>query len=106
MTDDAPSFSVTTDLAPPTATVRVVGDVDPSTAPDLQTAIDHCVASEVTEIVVDLSAVPFLDSSGLRALVTGVHGLGDQGRLRVRDPQPAVRRVMDLAGLSEAFHVT
>lgn len=49
--------------------VLVGGEVDVATEPALRTFILSAVTSEITEQVIDLSAVTFLDSSGMRGLV-------------------------------------
>lgn len=49
--------------------VRVGGEVDVATEPALRAFILSAVTREITEQVIDLSAVTFLDSSGMRGLV-------------------------------------
>ncbi len=55
-------------------------------------------------MVVDLRAVTFMDSSGLRFLVTLRNSVGDRGaRLLLGELSPAVKRVIQVAGLTEWF---
>src|ERR1700761_4171996 len=49
-----------------TATVVVVGEIDVLSAPELRRALDAAPAGD--RLVVDLTAVTFLDSAGVRAL--------------------------------------
>jgi anti-sigma B factor antagonist len=66
----AHSFSVETLLEPDEAAyVRVAGDVDMATAPDLRNAIDEVERSDAAAIVIDLGDVTFIDSSGLHVLL-------------------------------------
>jgi anti-anti-sigma factor len=51
------------------------------------------------DVVLDLAAVTYLDSSGLAAIVETEHRL--DGRLRLRDPQQTVLRVLSITGLDE-----
>ena len=51
------------------AIVRVQGEVDLYTAPQLWEALDIAIAGAPHELVIDLSEVTFLDSSGLSMLV-------------------------------------
>lgn len=54
-----------------------------------------------------MSAVTFLDSSGLNALLRVQMTLSLDGRrLVLQRPTPAVRRVFDIAGLAGAFEIT
>ena len=54
-------------------------------------------------VVVDLSAVTFLDSSGLHALVAAYHRVPAGGELRVVGLRPNVRKVFEITGLLALF---
>ncbi len=55
-------------------------------------------------VTVDLAGVGFLDSSGVRALLKGRVAAQAAGAvLAVRDPQPAVRRVLEITGLDRVL---
>lgn len=88
-------------------TLDVDGELDLATAPTLiriaTDAIDD-VAGKAMVIV--LTRVGFCDSAGISALVT-IRKLCDQNgwRMRVSQPNPAVRRVLDLTGLVEYLNV-
>jgi anti-anti-sigma factor len=83
-------------------TVRPVGDVDAATSPLLHQALVDASNESLTLLEVDMSSVEFLDSSGISALIAGNILAADHGaRLIVTNPQPPVRRVLDLTGLSE-----
>jgi anti-sigma B factor antagonist len=59
-------------------------------------------AREPRAIVVDLSAVEFMDSSGLRALVTGDERSRQAGkRFAIVPGPPQVRRVFEITQLEE-----
>jgi anti-sigma B factor antagonist len=82
-------------------TVRVSGEVDLASAPELREAIAKLAADRPPLVVVDLTDVPFLDSSGLGAIAGGLklqrpHG----GRLEVRGARPTLRRIFEVAGLA------
>jgi len=52
------------------------------------------------EVDIDLSAVTFMDAAGVSTLVQASHRASELGRvLRIRQPSPAVRRVVHLCGL-------
>jgi anti-sigma B factor antagonist len=83
-----------------TTVVRVGGEVDLATAPDLLELLDTLTGS----VVVDLSGVEFLDSSGLSALVATKHRLdANGGQLRLRRAQPRVQIVFEVSGLTTWF---
>jgi len=55
------------------------GDLDVYTVGSLRDAIGAVIEEENPRIVVDLDAVPFMDSSGLGALMGGVRRLREAG---------------------------
>ena len=86
--------------------VRVSGEVDLSTAPELERALvqEICAAREV---LLDLSGVSFIDSSGLHAIVTAARAAQSNGgalSLDSRLPDQA-RRVLEITGLQSLVEV-
>jgi anti-sigma B factor antagonist len=60
-------------------TLVVVGDVDMDTAPQLVAAVAALDSSSGLDLVIDLSQVDFLDSSGLGALVGAQKSVAQSG---------------------------
>jgi len=104
MTDETTFDLRTTAHAGDTVVVTVVGEVDMMTAPEL-TKVFNGVAGATRRVVVDLSEVTFLDSSGLNALVRGRRelGAGDIDLKVVAPPSSLVRRVIDIAQLDSTL---
>lgn len=59
--------------------LRPEGDLDVYTVGSLRDAIGSMIDSENANVVVDLDNVPFMDSSGLGALMGGVRRLREAG---------------------------
>jgi anti-sigma B factor antagonist len=59
--------------------VRPSGDLDVYTVGSLRDAIGAMIDDEAAKVVVDLDGVPFMDSSGLGALMGGVRRLREAG---------------------------
>lgn len=80
-----------------------VGELDVATAPTLQGAFDTACreAGAQATVVVDLTELDFMDSSGIAALVWMTRRLPD--RLRIVNGSPAVQRVLDLTGMRPAL---
>lgn len=74
MTDQWVSFSTFGDAA----LVRLSGEIDLANAPEIGRAIVARM-SDAGKVLVDLTAVSFLDSAGVRLLDTLVGNLDDQG---------------------------
>jgi anti-sigma B factor antagonist len=105
MTDATP-FEARSTLDQDVLTVGVVGEVDMSTAPRLLEILD-AVSEASRLVVVDLTEVSFLDSSGLNVLVKAQRRLAPRGiALRVVVPSDhALRRVFEIARLEEQLQI-
>lgn len=81
-----------------------VGDVDRSTVTELGVAIRLAEATDAERIVVDLTRVTFIDSSGLHVLLDAQKRASqDSGRLRlIRGPR-RVQRVFELTGTEDVL---
>jgi len=83
------------------AVLAVSGEVDLLTAPALQDAVDDLLKDGSTRLIVDLSAVTFLGSIGLKILASTQHRLG-RGFVVVANG-PATSRAIQLIHLDRAF---
>jgi anti-anti-sigma factor len=82
--------------------LAVTGELDSVTAASLRAALDAVVLDRV--VAVNATAITFIDSSGLHALLDAdraIHTAG--GRFYLLDPSPAVRRILVLCGLDDHF---
>ena len=100
--DGAPAFEVAAVIVGGLAGVAVRGEVDLVTAPALTAALEERIRRSSGPLVVDLSAVDFLDSCGIHCLVRARALLGREERpLAVVCPSGNVRRVLELTGIDE-----
>ncbi len=101
-----PAFELNSSRAADILIVEVAGEVDMATAPQLAEAVEGA-SDPCRRVVVDLSEVTFLDSSGLNALVTSRRSLAARDvDLRVISPTDhVVRRVFEIAQLTEELGV-
>lgn len=103
-------LTVSVDGASTPPTIALIGELDPHTAPALQDAIDQLLAAGGTgssDLVLDLSGLAFVDSSGLRVLISAQHQLAEQGgTLTLHDPSPTVRRLLEITGLIDHITIT
>jgi stage II sporulation protein AA (anti-sigma F factor antagonist) len=81
--------------------LAVAGDVDMATRDAFEDAVTGALtAPAVTHVVVDLTGVGFCDSTGINALVRAWRAANErQVTLRISNPQPAVRRVLEITGV-------
>jgi anti-sigma B factor antagonist len=104
--DNPPLLSISLErgLVP---TISLVGDIDPATAPQLEACIDEALEdASVTRLVLDLAAVEFIDSSGLRVFVAAREQLRTRdGELVLRSPSATTERLLDITGLTEIVEI-
>ncbi len=85
---------------------EVSGRVDSTNAVELGTVFNAAIDAGRAQIVVDLSAVEYMSSAGLRELVSALkkvkRGTGD---LRLAAPSVRVLEVLELAGLDSVFQI-
>lgn len=85
--------------------LRLTGEIDAACATDLTEKLDPLPAGE-GDVILDLSAVGFIDSSGLRVLIDAHQRAEQLGRRVVMTaPSAAVARLFDISGLSPHLHV-
>ncbi len=91
------SITVGTDCA----VLRIAGEVDAYTAPQLRERVIRLLADGVRHVIADLREVAFLDSTGLGALVGGLKRLREQdGSLKL---VTTTDRIFLLTGLIKVF---
>jgi anti-anti-sigma factor len=87
------------------ATIRLAGEHDIATAPDVSRRIDAALEAGVSCVRVDLDAVTFLDASLLGALVRGRRRCAaHDARLVVTCSNQLTRRVFAIAKLAALLH--
>jgi anti-sigma B factor antagonist len=81
----------------PDGSLRLSGEFDMSSVDTFRLAAETLVDPD-REIALDLTELTFIDSSGIRAILTMAQEIGAKGVV-LRNPQPNVRRVLDLIGI-------
>jgi anti-anti-sigma factor len=86
------------------AVVAVDGEIDLGTAGQLRDHLTECIRDETRDIVLDLSAVTFMDSTGLQVLIATQRRLEPLGgRLRLVGLRSGVAKVLKVTGLDQTF---
>jgi anti-anti-sigma factor len=81
--------------------VAMAGDLDLAAVALVRSRVPSYLAlDEVSEVVADLSAVTFLDSSGIGALIGCLRAADAHGKgFRIANPQGRVREVLELTNV-------
>lgn len=82
--------------------LHVVGEVDLANADEFQNAVME-IAGKNGDLIIDLTACTYMDSSGLRVIATAHKAVED--RLRVVIPTSgSVHRIFEITGLANQFN--
>ncbi len=85
---------------PGSVTVTVAGEIDLTDHEELRSVIVDGASAPVTTVVIDLTHVTFLGSSGIGALIAAWRELGERDiDLRVDRCSPIADRVLEIAGV-------
>jgi len=85
--------------------VRPVGELDLATVPSVDARLDELHAAGFDKVVLDLSAVGFLDSTAIRLILTwDARSRADGFDFALIQGPPGVQRLFDLTGT--ASHLT
>lgn len=86
------------------AVLHVHGRLDLAAASEVKNAILRAVEDDRPHVVVDLEDVPFVDSSGLGALIGGLRAARSAGGdLRIANPGPQARMILELTTLDRVL---
>jgi anti-sigma B factor antagonist len=97
-------MNVTREDLPKGVLLAVEGQVDMHTSPELRGQLRACLEKKASPIVVDLTRVAFIDSSGLATLIEALQAVGRYGgRLRLFGLSPAVKNLFKLSNLISIF---
>ena len=87
--------------------LEVGGEVDVYTAPRLRERLIELVEGGARHVVVDLSRVEFLDSTGLGVLVGGLKRVrAHEGSLRLVCTQERILKIFRITGLTKVFPIS
>ena len=86
--------------------VRLEGELDAYTAPRLVACFADLAALGAVDIVVDLGAVTFIDSTGLGVLVSAYNdAIQRDGTVELVASDPRVVRVFEMTSLDQLFTI-
>ena len=99
-------LNIEQEQSPEESLIRVSGEVDLYSSPELRKTILKTVPSARGAVAIDLSGVTYIDSSGVATLVEGLRSArkADTEFILV-SPSAAVLQVLQLARLDSVFEV-
>ena len=86
--------------------IDLEGEVDVYTAPQLKQQIITLLDGGVKRVIVNLTAVDYLDSTALGVLIGGLKRLRERdGTLDLICPKPRIKRIFEITGLDKIFDI-
>lgn len=100
------SINIQVDQTENLATVILSGEVDLYSSREARKIILELASRKVPIIIVDLSGVPYMDSSGLASMVEGLQKVESyKGKFILSGLQPMVNKVFELSRLNTVFTI-
>ena len=100
------SLELTQDKDRGAVTLTVTGDIDMSSSTKMRDALTPLFKNDSKIVVVDLSGVSYMDSSGIATLVEGLQwSHSSKNKFRLAALSPGVKDVFEIARLLTVFEV-
>ena len=92
------SLTITVDEQSPLLTITLSGRLDTNTAPDLDATLSRILTNTtISRLTFDLGQLVYLSSAGVRCFIRSRKAIEPRGgRVVIVNPQPAVRKVLDI----------
>lgn len=88
----------------PANVLSLEGEIDLHVSPKVKASLTKIVETKPPIVVVDLSAVTYIDSSGLAVLIEAMQNVEEyRGKFALAGLQEAVRPVFEIARLDQVF---
>ena len=85
-------------------TIALSGRLDTTTAPKLETELKQNI-SGVEELVLDLAALEYLSSAGLRVLLSAQKVMNRQGCMVVRNVNEVIMEIFEVTGFVDVLTI-
>jgi anti-sigma B factor antagonist len=89
-----------------TRVIEVTGEIHVTTAPEFSTRLNEAIAAGTRGVIIDMSGVEFIDSTGLSVLLNGLRRVTrNDGRLSLVVSNPTVLRLFEITKLDSTFDI-
>jgi anti-sigma B factor antagonist len=104
---ESPQFELSDEsIDESTHLIAVRGEVHVSTAPEFSERLNEAIAGGKTGVVIDMTGVDFIDSTGLSVLLNALRRVTrNQGALALAVSNPTVLRLFEITRLDSTFDI-
>ena len=85
-------------------TVAIEGRLDTTTAPQLETELKNSLDG-ITELTMELSAMEYISSAGLRVLLSAQKIMNKQGKMKVSNVNATIMEIFEVTGFSDILAI-
>jgi|SRR5579862_2978085 len=86
--------------------IKLEGEIDLHRSPDVRRELQGAIAERPAKVMIDLSKVTYMDSSGLAVLLEGMQGVESYGgKLYLVAVQEMLRAIFETSKLDEVFRI-
>ena len=85
-------------------TIAVEGRLDTSTAPQLEECIKNSLDG-ITSLSLDLSALDYISSAGLRVLLSAQKQMMAKGQMKITGANETVMEIFEITGFSDILTI-
>ena len=85
-------------------TVALTGRLDTTTAPELEAVLKDSLDG-VTALTIDMEALEYISSAGLRVLLSAQKIMGKQGEMKVTHVNETIMEIFEVTGFSDILTI-
>ena len=85
-------------------TVALTGRLDTTTAPELEAELKENLDG-VTELIIDMGALEYISSAGLRVLLSAQKLMSKQGKMKVTHVSETIMEIFEVTGFSDILTI-
>ena len=92
--------------SPGLSVLTLAGELDMACAPEFAAHLERAIDAHCDCVVIDISRLTFMDSAGVRALLSGARTIQlDGGAIVLAAPTPSILRVLELVHASDVVQI-
>ena len=85
--------------------IKLVGRLDTTTAPELETALKEVLEASTKNLQIDLEQLDYISSAGLRVLLSSQKIMSKQGEMKVINVSDTIMEIFDITGFTDILTI-
>lgn len=85
-------------------TIKIEGRLDTTTAPELENELDSSMEG-IKELILDISALDYMSSAGLRVLLSAQKTMNKQGSMTVKNANATIMEIFEVTGFVDILNI-